>query len=322
MIDLIASQFLLYLLQRQFPIDELHINIPLIDQLQSHDHWLSQLFTSSNSLRILNIYDSYINPVNINPELLASLSNLRNVKLHHISMIGCHLGSKGADKIGKMLNHNNSITSLDLTSNNIGDDGVERLVYHLSVNNKLQHLNLSNNNITAVGAGHLRKLITITNHPTLTSIELSRNYLRGEGVHVILSSLIVTMEHIGLRGVNMTSSSSDIIADTLHKVKSISFDQLDDCEGICDSLANTKVLKKLELGEVSASINYNYFSAIRHNGSIEKLQLEDVTDECVPHVAKLLEQTQKLTEMIIKMRWRSSSQVILQLTHPLTVNNY
>jgi len=83
------------------------------------------------------------------------------------------------------------------------------------------------------------------------------------------------------------------------------------------------VLKKLELGKVSASIIHNYFSAIRHNDSIEKLQLEDVTDECVPHVAKLLEQTYKLTEMIIKMRWRPSlsSQVILQLTDPLTVNN-
>jgi len=88
---------------------------------------------------------------------------------------------------------------------------------------------------------------------------------------VILSSMIVTMEHIGLRGVNMTSSSSNIIAATLHKVKSISFDQLDDCEGICDSLANTTVLKKLKLSKVNTITMY--FSAIRHNDSTEKLQL-------------------------------------------------
>jgi len=64
-------------------------------------------------------------------------------------------------------------------------------------------------------------------------------------------------------------------------------------------------------------------TTIRHNDSIEKLQLEGVADECVPHVAKLFEQTKKLTEMIIKLSWRqsSSSQVILQLTYPLTVNN-
>jgi len=274
----LACQPLLDLLRKQFPVDQLHITNLSVANLQLDVHWLSQLFTSSNSLCVVDLRSlDYMMPIDI--DVLLSLASLRNVQLHHVSMICCHLGLLGADKISEMLNHNNSITSLNLTNNNIGDDGVESLVYHLTVNNKLQHLNLSNNNISAVGAGHLRKLITITDHPTPTSIELSHNYdLGDEGVHVILSSLIVTVEHIGLRGVNMTSSSSDIIAATLHKVKSISFDQLDDYERICDSLANTTVLKKLELGKVST---YNYLSSIGHNNSIEKLQLEDVTDECV-----------------------------------------
>jgi len=319
----IAHQLLLLdLLQRQFPVDELHINSLSFNKLQSDVHFLSKIFTSSNTLCILDISTFDINTTDIKPEVLTSLANLRNVKLHHLRMEDCHLGPMGADKLGEMLYHNNSITSVDLSSNNIGDDGVERLVNHLSAKNKLQHLNLSGNNITVVGAGHLRRLII--DHPTLTSIELSYNPLRNEGAHVILSSLKVGMEYIGLKGVDMTSSSGHIIAATLHKVKSISFDLLDDCEGICDSLANTTLLKKLELGKVSASINYNYFSAIRHNDSIEKLQLDDVTYECVTNIAKLLEHTQKLTEIIIKMKgWRqsSSSQVVLLLANTLTVNN-
>ena len=310
---------LLNLLQRQFPVNKLLIKSYYLEGYKSDVHFLSQIFTTSNTLRVLDI-----SRITINLELAACLANLRNVQLHHIRMYDCDLGDMGAEKIGEMLYHNNSITSVDLTYNYIGDDGVERLVYHVSVNNKLQHVNLSENyKITAVGAGHLRRLIA-TDHPTLTSIELSDNHLEDEGVHMILSSLTVTMEHIGLRRVHMTSSSSHIIAATLHKVKSISFGLPDDCEGICDSLTNTTVLKKLELGKVSGSVNYNYFSAIRHNDSIEKLQLDDVPDECVTNIAKLLEQTQKLTDMIIKMDWlrqSPSSQVILLLADSLTVNN-
>ena len=61
-------------------------------------------------------------------------------------------------------------------------------MYHLNKNNKLQHLNLEGNEITAVGANHLRRLIA-TDHPTLTSIELSCNPLKDKGVLVILSLL-------------------------------------------------------------------------------------------------------------------------------------
>jgi len=54
-------------------------------------------------------------------------------------MARCKLGPTGADKIGEMLYHNNSIVSIDLSDNDIKDSGVERLVYHLNKNNKLQH---------------------------------------------------------------------------------------------------------------------------------------------------------------------------------------
>jgi len=96
-------------------------------------------------------------------------------------------------------------------------------------------LNLKWNKITAVGANHLRRLI-VTDHPTLTSIELSRNPLKDEGVHVILSSLTVTMEHIGLIRVDMTSSSCPIIGASLNKIKSIGLYLYYDCEMIGDSL--------------------------------------------------------------------------------------
>ena len=315
-------QALLSLLKRQFPVSELHFYYDFFHYykffgLANLNIW-TEIFTANNTLRVLDFTKT-----TVTSELATCLGALRNIKLNHFGMKHCRVGNKGIiDKIGEMLYHNNSIVSVDLSYNSIEDDGVEKLVYHLSHNN-IQHLNLGYNDITVIGAGHLIRLIA-ADYSTLTSIELSYNYFLGdEGVNEILSSLTVTMEHIGLRRVMITSSSSHIIAPTLHKVKSIGFDQLDDCELICDGLANTTVLKKLELGCVSGSFGDNYFSAIGRNVSIEKLQLDNVTDEHATNIAKLLEQTQTLTEMTIimkRLRISPSSQVLLQLANSLTVN--
>jgi len=304
-------QPLISFLRTQFPVNELHLKFSVLGLVELDFHFLTEIFTTSNTLRVLDI-----SRATINSKLAAYLAALRNVRLFSLRMECCHLGPTGADKIGEMLYYNHSIASVDLSLNNIGDDGVERLVYHLHHNSQLQHLNLSSNNITVVGAGLLRRLIS-TDHPTLTSIELSRNRLRDEGVHVILSSLTATMEHIGVRRVNMTSSSSQIIAATLHKVKSIGFDQLDDYEGICDGLANSTVLKKLELGIVSDSVNQNYFSAIGRNDSIVQLHIDDVTDERLTNIVKLLEKT-RTPEMKL---WNPSQfSPLLLLADSLTAN--
>jgi len=63
---------------------------------------LSQVFTSSNTLSVLDIsFNSW-------PWICE-----------------CKLGPAGADKIGEMLYHNNSIVSIDLGDNEIEDSGVE-----------------------------------------------------------------------------------------------------------------------------------------------------------------------------------------------------
>ncbi|XP_065917658.1 protein NLRC3-like [Dysidea avara] len=265
-----SFSLLVQLMSTQYPIVELNINGIKVqstsDMVSTGDYpnsnvtfthmALSQVFTSSNTLSVLDI-----NYTDIGPEGAAGFADLRNVLIRDLRMAVCSLGPTGADKVGEMLYHNNSIVSIDLSINYIEDSGVERLVYHLNKNNKLQHLNLRDNEITVVGANHLRRLIA-TDHPTLTSIELSDNPLEDEGVHVILSSLTVTMEHIGLRRVDMTASSCPIIGASLNKIKSISFDLRDDDYEVM-SLANTTVLKQLELYIYSDSAIHKMLSAIR-----------------------------------------------------------
>jgi len=274
---------------------------------------LSQLFTSSNTLSVLDI--SY---TDIGPKAAACFADLRNVLICDLRMAMCQLGPAGADKIGEMLYHNNSIVSIDLRWNNIEDSGVERLVYHLNKKNKLQHLNLEDNKITAVGANHLRRLIA-TDRPTLTSIELSQNPLKDKGVHVILSSLTVTMEHTGLIWVDMTPSYP-IIINSLNKTKSISCDLHGDCEVI--SLANIAVLKRLEARIDTDSANYKMLSAIRQSDNIETLKLHYVwyMKEWVADITKLLEYSKTLTQLTIITEWVMSQDDILSIADSLKVN--
>ena len=119
------------------------------------------------------------------PQFLWTYGILREVKMQN-----CGLSSAGANEIGKMLHHNNSVVFIDLSENNIGESGVEN---HIKDNRTLQQINLGANEITAVGTNHLRKLIA-TDHLTLTSIELSWNLLKDEGISVNVSSLTVTMK--------------------------------------------------------------------------------------------------------------------------------
>ena len=284
----------------------------------THIQVLTQLFTSSNTLSVLDISGT-----DIGPEGAACFANLRNVLISDLSMAGCKLGPTGAEKIGEMLYHNNSIVSIDLSSNDIQDSGVKRLVYHLNKGNKLQHLNLWGNKFTADGANYLSTLIS-SDHPTLTSIELSGNPLRDEGVRVILSSLTITMEHIGIWMVDITPSSCPIIGASLKNTRSFHFDLPYDCpcEVVSDGLANTTALKQLDLYIRSDSVNHMMLSAIRQNDNIETLKLKywSIKEWWVVDITKLLEYSKTLTQLVIT-NWGQLPQNILLIADSFAVNN-
>jgi len=276
---------------------------------------LSQLFTISDTLSVLDI-----SATSIGPDGAACFADLRNVLIRDLRMEGCDLGPAGADKIGEMLYHNNSIVSIALNGNDIKDNGVEKLVYHLSRNVKLQHLDLGQNEITAVGANHLRRLLA-NDHPALTSIELSYNPLKDEGVHAILSSLTVTMVHIGLTLVDMTASSYPIIGASLDKTKSISFNQPEeDCEVISDCLASTTVLKQLDLcGNGNFLAGHKMLTAIRQSDNIETLTLFELFIKVID-ITKLLEYSKTIRQLTIRSHDLSSLDLQL-IAKSLTVSN-
>ena len=332
-----SLSFIIKLLSIQYPITELYMtHMQLEDTAACTDcnensypdvQMLSKIFTTSNTLTVLDISGT-----NINAKKAAGLAGLRNVLVNDIRMQRCGLLSTEADKIGEMLYHNTSIISIDLSYNNIEDGGVERLAYHLNSNGTLQHLNLRKNKITVVGAMHLRRLLLTNDQSVLTNIELSDNPLGEKGVCVILlTSLIVMMEHIGLERIDVKMPlSCYIVAAALYKVKSISFN-LPDYEMINNSIAKVTTLKKLEVSihsEYFARGYENTITALCHNKSIEKFKLSYMSYfGWISGIPLILKHNKTLRKLIItKPRMLETADdfiqpFVSQLADSLQVNN-
>ena len=272
---------------------------------------LGPMLTSNNTLSVMDISGSDIVPDYI--------TDWRNISLNKLIMNNCKLGVSGADKIGKMLYHNKSITSVDLGRNNIGDKGVEKLVEQLKSNKTIKHLGLGSNDITSNGANHLSKLFSL-NHTTVNSIVLSDNPLKDEGVDLILQSITITMEYVGLYNTGMTSSCSSV-STALHNIKSINFTPSDNCDGISDSLADTTVLEELELKDGSDTANHTMISGISRNNSIKKLWFYDgqLHHQTLSDLVEVLKVNKIITELVIRNVDVSPSDCLL-LADVLTVN--
>ena len=186
----------------------------------SHIKLMTKVISGSKTLSVL-----HIDSVNVEYDQIKCLTSNTNNQLIDFKMSRCGLNPTRMDIIGETLSHNKSIRSVDLSHNNISDDGVEKLVSHLINNSMLHHINLCRNKITEIGISHLRKLIT-RNNSNLTSIELSDNPLKDKGIDLLLQSLSVGVEHVGLCNVQMTQLSCQSLGNALHKFKSISFNHL------------------------------------------------------------------------------------------------
>ena len=271
---------------------------------------LSQLLCSNSSLDVLSINQIDLSDISI-------CSTDHNISLCDIRMTGCNLSPK-IDKIGEMFSQCKSIVSVDFSFNGLRDEGIKKLVKYLQ-NTTIQHLNVSGNNITVVGIDHM-KLMTF-GPSALTSIVVSRNPLRDEGVCLLLQSVTDFMECIEFVEVLMTSSSYQHVAKVLHKVRSISFTVCDDSEIIGNSIASATMLEKIELTGLKHSY-YNMISGINQNRNINKVSLSysysaDDSSTCLEMFIKY---NKSVTE--VKIDLLDSDIPATDITAFLTMNSY
>ena len=323
-------------------IHEIHISFIMLIMIKFMVHLLS----SSKTLNVLRIQYTWHHDDVI--KCLGNNNTLRDLRLNH-----CQLDAAKLVIIGEMLSHNQSIRSVDLSNNCIKDDGVEKLVHHLMSNSTLHHINLCSNDITEIGAYHLSKLTVI--HSSLTSIELSNNPLKDKGVHLLLQSVSMGTEHIGLCDTQMTSLSCQSLVDAFHKVKSISFDQLIDftpnrgidnqeesltdkylkiindfmkstnsTEVVTASLLCTSALVHLEI-RLTNLASHKLINVIGQNESIKTLKLhycmQTVTeDSWTAELAQYIQHNKSLTKLIITANMEMPSHFIELLANSLTIN--
>lgn len=98
---------------------------------------------------------------------------------------------RGAEAIGKLLEHNNIILEVNLTGNTIGHKGMQALKQSLVTGEEdcsLRSLNLSNNLLGDDGAIQLAELIA-ANGSSLISIDCSNNGITDKGATAIVKAL-------------------------------------------------------------------------------------------------------------------------------------
>ena len=301
-------------LQQNNVLTELYLRFSSLRPSDMQSLW--HMLTINNTLTLMDISDN-----DIGSDGCEYLADCRNISLSKLIMDNCKLGVSGADKIGEMLYHNKSITSIGLGHNSICDDGVKKLVEYLKFNKVIKHLGIWDNKITSSGAKYLKELFCL-NHTTVNNIQLSDNPLKDEGVDLILQSVSIAMEYISLYGTGMTSSCSSVHL-AFQKVESVSFTPLDDYlyDSIGDSLADTTVLKELKLVRGTDISNQKMTNALKRNNSIKKLRFKygQLHHQTLSDLVEVIKVNNSITDLTIDDVDISSSDYLL-LADLLTVN--
>lgn len=88
---------------------------------------------------------------------------LKDTQLEHLSMRFCQINDRGAKLIAAQLSaaFEQTLISIDLSSNFISDEGTASIAHALRINRVLLSLNLCNNWITDTGCASLLNILSI-----------------------------------------------------------------------------------------------------------------------------------------------------------------
>ena len=228
---------------------------------------LAKLMRHSRSLRHLYIDGNALGPRGV--EILAEGLEGSNLEVLHAS--GILAGVAGAAAIGKALEKNTRLHTLDLALNELGDSGVQALMAGLRKNpsNAVSTIRLSYNEITARGVEHLVTHLTVQNCP-LHTLHIDNNLLQAAGAVFIsvalrfggLTALNVEHNAIGGNGAITlfdAASRQDLRPLRPIHVLDVRYNFIDDASaiGLAAVLSNGSTLRAIDM-----SLNH-----IKHTGA-------------------------------------------------------
>ena len=254
---------------------------------------LGKMLSINNTLSFLDISDN-----NLGPNGCGYMAKWENISLKTLIMKRCCIGHIGVNEVGLMLLYNPSVDSIDLEQNDIKDNGIKMLVEHLLKCNSIEYLNLRKNSITDTGAEDIVRLFT-GGHSNLTYIALSKNKFK-LGINLILE-LIGRINSLHVNKIELDDVPCAPLSTVLHKMKFISFSaQFGDYDEIKDSLANTTVLKELQIYKGSDRANSAICNGISRNSSITNLTFCDgCLNKTLSHLSNIIHSNETISSLVI-----------------------
>ena len=113
------------------------------------------------------------------------------------------------------------------------------------------------------------------------------------------------------------------MSTALHKIKSIRFTPLDNCDGISDSLANTTVLEELYLDDGSDTACHTMIRGIKRNINVKKVTFNGghIHHHTISDLVQVMKFNKTITELTMSDVNVSLSDCLL-LADVLTMNTF
>jgi len=113
----------------------------------------------------------------LSAEACRYLSSLlyENAHIVSLSLSGCRIGAKGAEKLQNGISVNMTLTTLDLSKCDLGNEGVKYIINALIDNGTIEEINLSHNELDELCTANLGELLLRST--SLKHLDLSWNSL-------------------------------------------------------------------------------------------------------------------------------------------------
>ena len=152
---------------------------------------------TSNTIKVLNLSGQKLLPAQV--ALLAKALE-HNTSLSYVDLSYCEIDNEGMEHLSLALTKHTTLEGLNLKENQISDEGMKHLSPGLSKNTTLKRLFLDDNQISDVGMKHLS--LGLTKNTTLTYLVLGSNQISDVG-----------MKHLSLTLTKNTTLEELILSD-------------------------------------------------------------------------------------------------------------
>ncbi|XP_041036626.1 NACHT, LRR and PYD domains-containing protein 12-like isoform X3 [Carcharodon carcharias] len=213
-------------------------------------------------------------------KLLSVVLRNPDCKIQKLGLADVILTASSAEALGSILNTNQSLIELNLSSNKLGDSGVKQLSAALrNPDCKIQKLVLMDVSLTSSCAEDLAS--TLSANPVLTALNLSYNKLGDSGVKLLSEALrnpVCKIRRLWLCDNGLSASS----------IKDIAF-----------ALSTNRSLTELDLGHNKlrdSGVKFLSEALKSQDCKIQKLRLDDtrLTDSCSDDLASALSTNRSL----------------------------